>query len=102
MNPFSVLMFLFAGGLFLYGAILQSGDFDLIYKNYRVKAPKNKKAYTKAFGKVIALVGLAPCLSGIVALFGEEDRMALPAMAVLIAGSIAAIVIGSGWMKDFS
>ena len=48
----------------------------------------------KRFAILIALISMAPLLSGIIALFGKIEIMIIPALIVLIGGIIAAIIIG--------
>ena len=65
MSPFSILMFCFAGALLLYAGLLAlTKDYGLIPRGYATQ-PKDKKAYTLAFAKAIAVAALAPLGSGI-------------------------------------
>ena len=91
-KAYSILMWVFSGGLFLYALVLFIfKDTELIPKSDKAKIT-DKKTYAKQFAKVIALVALAPMLSGIVGFLG--GFFMIPAVIVLIGGVIAAIIIG--------
>ncbi len=99
LSPYSILMFLFAGGMLLYAALLgATKDYKLIMR-YWVTKPKDKRAYAAQFAKLIALVACAPALSGIVGLFGDSDGIVWIALAVLFAGLVAAIAFGVRLMR---
>lgn len=98
-KAYSILMFCFSACLFLYAGLLAlTRDVGLVPKTYAAKI-KNKKEYAKGIAKVVALTALAPLISGVVALFGDMDRMVLPALLVLIAGFIVFIYLGVKRMK---
>ncbi len=90
-------MFVFAGALLIYAALLSAGESGLIMREYAVKM-KDKKQYAKQLGKVIALVAAAPVLSGLVALFFESDELLVPVI-ILVAGIAAAIYLGTRIMR---
>ena len=94
MNPFSILMFMFSGGLLLYAAILYlSKDVNMIPRNYAVKVT-DKHRYATQFAKVIALVALAPAYGGIVGLFST-----FWGLVAMITQMILAIYLGTKLMK---
>ena len=91
---YSIVTIVFALCLLLYAGILFIlKDVDLIPKSYMAKI-SDKKLYAKRFAILIALISMAPLLSGIIALFGKIEIMIIPALIVLIGGIIAAIIIG--------
>lgn len=91
---YSIVTIVFALCLLLYAGILFIlKDVDLIPKSYMAKI-SDKKLYAKMFAILIALISMAPLLSGIIALFGKIEIMIIPALIVLIGGIIAAIIIG--------
>lgn len=97
MQPYSIIMFIFAGMLLIYAALLSTGDSGLIMREYAAKM-KDKKQYAKQLGKVIALVAAAPALSGLSALFFESDALLVPVI-ILVAGGAAAIYLGTRIMR---
>ena len=58
----------------------------------------DKKLYAKRFALLIAMIAVAPLLSGIIALFGKIEIMIIPALIVLVGGFIAALIIGIRFM----
>ncbi|MBR4413512.1 MAG: hypothetical protein IKS60_07840 [Lachnospiraceae bacterium] len=58
----------------------------------------DKKLYAKRFALLIAMIAMAPLLSGIIALFGKIEIMIIPALIVLVGGFIAALIIGIKFM----
>lgn len=69
MNPFSIMMFCFSGGLFLYAILLYTTkDYKLIPRNYAAKTG-DKKSYARRVAEIVALVAVAPAHCGYVALF---------------------------------
>ena len=94
MNPFSILMFMFSGGLLLYAAILAlSKDVKMIPRDYAAKIT-DKRRYATQFAKVIALVALAPAYGGIVGLFSTGWGL-----FAMITQMILAIFLGTKLMK---
>ena len=94
MNPLSILMFAFSGGLLLYAALLYlSKDVNMIPRSYAAKIA-DKRRYATQFAKVIALVALAPAYGGIVGLFST-----LWGLIAMIAQMILAIFLGTKLMK---
>ena len=94
MNPLSILMFAFSGGLLLYAALLYlSKDVNMIPRSDAAKIA-DKRRYATQFAKVIALVALAPAYAGIVGLFSS-----FWGMVALFAQMILAIFLGTKLMK---
>ena len=96
---FPILMFCFAGALLLYAGLIAMGNTGLILR-YQFARVKDRRKYARQFGKILALVALAPLLSGVVALLGDAERMFLPAMGTLVAGTALAIAMGVKLMND--
>ena len=93
---YSILMFCFSGGLLLYALLLYAtGDSALIPKNY---AAKKDKRYARQVAKIVAATGLAPLMSGYVALYGE--KWMLPAVLVLLSGFVICIPFGIRLVRD--
>lgn len=86
---FSIIMFCFAGAMFLY-ALIVNGDPTAIVRSYSVKM-KNPKAYAKYFAKIIAVIALAPLLCGIYGVI--FDPAAQPLMTAFISVDIAVVCI---------
>lgn len=68
---FTILMFIFSGGLLLYAALLAlTKNYDMLPRRATVSvSPKNKKKYTVKLARAIALVAAVPALSGLTALW---------------------------------
>ena len=95
-HALSILLFIFSGALLLYAALMA------ITKNYKILPvrsqisvePKDPKAYTVQFSKVIALVAAAPALGGLIALINP-----IAGLLVMLAAFIATIWIGTKIMR---
>lgn len=97
-KAYSILTIIFAVCLFLYaGLLFILKDVDLIPKSHMSKIT-DKKLYAKRFALLIAMIAVAPLLSGIIALFGKIEIMIIPALIVLVGGFIAALIIGIRFM----
>lgn len=92
---FSVFMFSVAVLLLLYALVLsRSKDPKMIPRDYAAKMA-HPREYARQFAKVIALVAMAPLLSGVVGLFAGNW---IPG-AVLLLGLIVTICLGVRIMK---
>ncbi|SCW31667.1 hypothetical protein SAMN02910456_00503 [Ruminococcaceae bacterium YRB3002] len=66
---FSIVMFVVGGALMLYAGVLAlTKDTDLIMRSYAAKMP-DKKRYALQFAKTIAIIAIAPLLSGVAGFF---------------------------------
>ena len=98
-DVYSIIMFAMGGGILLYALIAYlSGDTLIMFqKTYSIPTDKkNKKPYARKFAKLMALIGSAFVLSGLVGL----TLIYWLAVIVLIAGIVAACMIGSKIMKQ--
>lgn len=77
--------------LFILSVLIYRGRTELIHDYHQTKVT-NKKDYGKAMGKAIAVLAAGILLSGVVALLGDTDAIALTATAVLFAAIIAGFV----------
>lgn len=97
LRNFSILMLMFSGAILLYAIILAwTKDVGLIRRNYAVKI-KNKKLYAVQFAKVLAIISIAPLLTGLAGLV-IENGFALT--AVLIVSFVICVRIGIKLMKN--
>lgn len=91
MQYYAVLMFIFAGFIFLYAGLLAwTKDVRLLRFRYAAKM-KDSKKYAEKAAKVLALAGLAPFLSALVARITDSG---LASLFTLIAGGAALIALG--------
>lgn len=94
-NVYSIFMFIFSGVLLLYAALLALTK-DYLLLPYRVKravkpmSKKERKSHMIKLAKIIALVSVSPALSGTVGFWNIYV-----ALFVLIAGTVAAIWLGT-------
>ena len=93
---FSVLMFIFAGLILLYAALMAiTKDYNMLPVRARVSVkPKDPKKYMVQLSKIVALVALAIALGAAVALWN-------PAVGgiVMIAGVIAVLWAGTRMIR---
>lgn len=90
---YSIIMFLTAVPMIKIIAAIYRGKTDLIHDYHQTKVT-DKAAYGKDFGKAMFVVSMALLLSGIISLFGDSERMAKIAVAVLFLG----LIIGIAWI----
>lgn len=98
-DVYSILMLAMGGGILLYALIAYlSGDTIIMpQKAYSIPTDKkNKKPYARKFAKLMALIGLAFVISGLVGF----TYIYWLAVVVLIAGLVAAGIIGGKIMKQ--
>ena len=87
------------GFILICAGLISLGNYDLSRRMYAVKK-KDKKEYARRVAVVLALVSLSPFLSGLVALIGGGiEKMALPAIIVLIVSAAAFIALGIRIMR---
>ena len=84
---FPILMFCFSGALLLYSILLvKTKNIALIPHVDKAKI-QDKQAYAKQFGKAVAVISLAPAVSGILWLTGAVRR----SIAFLVLGFILCV-----------
>ncbi len=91
-HAFSILMFIFAGALLLYAALMAlTKDYKMLpYRARHSVKPKDPKKYTVLLAKIVALVAAAVALGAAVALWNNGAGA-----GVMIAGVIAALWLGT-------
>ena len=83
MLVYSIIMFLAAALLLAFSIAIYKGRTNLIH-DYHQKKVTDKPAYGRAFGKALAVVALAPLVSGLIGLFAASRPLRLIAVAALI------------------
>ena len=84
---YAVLMFSIAGALLLYSLILvKTKNISLVVQADKARI-QDKQAYAKQFGKAVAVISLAPAVSGILWLTGAVRR----SIAFLVLGFIICV-----------
>lgn len=89
---FSILMFIFAGVLLLYAALMAlTKDYRMLpYRSRQSVKPKNPKKYMVQLAKIVALTALAVAAGAAVALWSLAAGA-----AVMVAGVVAALWLGT-------
>lgn len=96
MEGYPVLMFIFAGCLFLYAGLLYgTKDVRLIPRSYAVQI-KDKRRHAENVAKMIALAALSPLASALVARLTDAP---VPSLLVLAGGFILMIWLGARLVK---
>ena len=90
---YSIIMFLTAVPMIIISVAIYRGKTDLIHDYHQTKVT-DKAAYGRAFGKAMFAVSMALLLSGMISLFGDSERIAKIAVAVLFVG----LTIGIAWI----
>ncbi len=93
---FSIFMVIFSAALLLYaGLMVWRKDYKMVPVRARQSVkPKDPRRYTANLAKVIALVAVAPALSGLAGLWNP-----IAAIIALIGGTALFIWIGTKIMK---
>jgi hypothetical protein len=89
---YGILMIAFAVALWVYALCLSTGDYGFVLRGHATK-PRDKKAYARYVGKIVAFVALGPFVSGLISLIGDFNIMIWPALIVLIGGTTGLIII---------
>ena len=94
---FSVFMFMFAGALLLYAALMAvTRDYKMLPCRARVSVkPKDPEAYMVQLAKIVALVALAVAAGAAVALWKPAVGAAL-----MLAGVIVVLWLGTKMIKE--
>ena len=88
---FSVITIPVAFIMLVLAVLIYKGKTELIHDYHQTKVT-DKKGYGKAMGKALAVMAAGIFLSGITALFGDSDAIALTATVILFAAIIAGFV----------
>ena len=95
MHPFCILMLIFAGAILLYAGLLAlTKDYGLIMRGYSTQ-PKDKKAYTMAFAKMMAVVAMSPLSAAFYGYF----NVALGIIALSVS-MVVCIWLGTQFFRD--
>jgi len=91
---YSVIMFAVAALLLGLGTAIRRGNTDLIHDYHRTHVRASERLdYGRAFAKGLFVMAAGLAASGVIALFGTEGRVVAWAVAVLLAGLVAGIVV---------
>lgn len=92
LSVFSIVMFCFAGGLLIYAGLLAiTKDPELIVRDYAAKM-EDKKKYATRFARTIAIIAIAPVVSGIAGSFDNGIVNAVVAVVSFVACFIISIM----------
>ena len=96
---FSILMFIFAGALLLYAALLAiKKDYNMLpYRSRQSVKPKDPKKYVVQLAKIVAQVAAAIAVGAAVALWNGGIGA-----AVMVAGVVAALWLGTKIIRKAS
>jgi len=91
-HGFSILMFIFAGALLLYAALMAiTREYTMLpYRARQSVKPKDPKKYMVQLAKIVALTALAIALGAAVALWSNAAGA-----VILVAGVVAALWAGT-------
>lgn len=92
---FSILMFIFAVGIFLAGL-----EIFITKKVHMMRYHgRRDKAYVEYLGKCTMLCALCPVLTGLVGLLGENGFVLLACGIVFVGSFIVLIILAQKWFK---
>ena len=98
-HAYSILMFIFAGALFLYGLLMFATKSVSLIPRYRYAAKmKDEKLYVRQLGKIVMLVALSPAVSACVGLLPLGESV-LPELLSLIGCFVLTIWIGTKMIR---
>lgn len=91
---YSIIMFLVAILFLSLGISIHKGNTKLIHDYHQTNIKESKlNEYGKAFAKGMFAICATLLISGIIALFGEEDSVVAASIIILAAGLIVSIVV---------
>ncbi|MBQ9010530.1 MAG: hypothetical protein IJ088_14580 [Clostridia bacterium] len=95
-SGFSILMFIFAGAILLYAAVMAiTKNYNMLPYRSRVSVrPKNPERYMVQLSRIVALTGLAIAAGAAVALWNQ-----MAGAIVMIIGVIASLWAGTKIIK---
>jgi uncharacterized membrane protein len=94
-------MLLTAVAMGILGIAIYRGKTDLIHDYHQTKVT-DKKAYGRAFGKAMMVVSAAPLISGIIGLFGENEKVAKISVCALFIGLSIGIALIIAVQKKYN
>ena len=91
MIVYSVIMFVVAAALIVFGVLIAKGNANLI-NCYREEKVKDKALYCKKVSQALFILAGTLVCSGIIALLGEADSIVLLGLGVLMVGMLFGVV----------
>ena len=88
---YSVIMFVVAAALIVFGVLIAKGNANLI-NCYREERVKDKDLYCKKVSQALFILASTLVCSGIIALLGEADSIVLLGLGVLVVGMLFGVV----------
>lgn len=90
MTAYSVLLFIVAMMILLWGFLLYKGNLSSL-RPESYKRVKDKMAYGKAMGKAVFVMGFPQVLAGIIALLGEITVVVILTVVISVGGFLAGL-----------
>lgn len=91
MIVYSVIMFVVAAALIVYGILVAKGNANLI-NSYREDRVKDKALYCKKISHALFILAGTLACCGTIVLFGETDGIVLLSLGVLVVGMVFGVV----------
>lgn len=88
---YSVIMFIVAASLIVFGVLIAKGNANLI-NCYREERVKDKALYCKKISQSLFILAGTLVCSGIIGLFGKADSIVLLGLGVLVVGMLFGVV----------
>ena len=88
---YSVIMFVVAAALIVFGVLIYKGNANLI-NCYREDRVEDKALYCKRISQALFILAGTLVSSGIIGLFGEADSIVLLGLGVLVVGVLFGVV----------
>ena len=79
---YAIIMFAISILFIAISVSIYKGNTKLIHDYHQTKV-SDQKAYGKAFGKALLIIGTTPLASGVISLMGDSDPIAITAVSVL-------------------
>jgi len=103
MIAYSILMFAIAVLFLVFGIAIYMGNTKLIHDYHQTHIKESERQeYGRAFSKGMFAIYATLIISGIVALFGEENAIIAASLTVLIAGLIVSFIILAKVQKKYN
>ena len=103
MIAYSILMFAIAVLFLVFGIAIYKGNTKLIHDYHQTHIKESERQeYGRAFSKGMFAICATLIISGIVALFGEENAIIAASLTVLIAGLIVSFTILARVQKKYN
>lgn len=103
MIAYSIIAFAIAVLAFAFGAAIYRGNTKLIHDYHQTNVKESQRPeYGRAFAKGLFVLCFTLLISGMIALFGKGNSLAVVSLIILFAGLIVSVIVLSKVQKKYN